>query len=407
MRHLKAFIHNYTAIGVVILTLVGYPLIAPLSLLLDIPNRLVSVPFRALVLILSLVVIIVFRKRSISGLFCVSWWVFWGLYVSRILIDGFLNQEALRLDLGENLLYAIGMSLLPASALLIKIDKSIMKHTVFWIIFLGALGAVLNIWMVISQQSIATVAGFVAGRLESETFNPISLSHLGVTIFILSLWLLVCPEKLGVSKTVILGVCLFIGATAALAGASRGPLVALVIILPMIAFLGVRNLQGRNWLRLTIIVTCFLSSAVFLLTKVESILAFNRMQESAFTDDTRVSLYIDGWNLFINNPLIGAGTEPLGLYPHNLVLESFMFSGVFSGLLFLSIVVISFVSSARIFFSYQESSWISVLFIQFLVASMFSGALYDSASLWVIMALAVSHLASLRTENRVNKMVLA
>jgi len=391
---------------VLVLSLAGYSLIAPVSPVLEIPNRFVSIPFRAVVLLLSLVVIIkgfFLRDRFPSGPFWVVWWIFWGLYISRIVIDGFLYPEVLRLPLIEYLIYAIGMSLVPALSLSIKLDDSILKRALIGIIVLGALAAILNIGLMASHQAIVTVDEFTAVRYKSGTFNPISLSHLGVSVFILSAWMLVRAKTRGLMKYALFIICLLIGAGTVLAGASRGPLLILALTLPMITYMGIKNLHGKNLLRLSTIIVVFLLGLAWLLTSSENILAFNRMQESLFSDDTRMNLLADGWDLFLNNPLLGAGTEPLGFYPHNVILESFILCGVFSGFLFVTIVVISLVASVKIFFYYPESSWISLLYVQFMIDAMFSGALYNSAAMWVLMVLVVSHLASLRSEKSTRK----
>jgi hypothetical protein len=406
LRVSKSLLVDYSASAVLILTLVGYPLIAPVSLILEIENRFVSIPFRALVLLLSLIVIIkevLLRDRFPSGPFWMVWWIFWGLYTSRIVIDGFLNPEVLRIPLAEYLMYAIGMSLLPALALSIRLDESILNRALIWIIVLGALGAIFNVWLITSQQALVTVADFAAGRQKSDTLNPISLSHLGVSVFILSAWVLVCAETHGLMKHTLLIICVLIGVGAAIAGASKGPLLVLAPTLAMIIYMGIKNLHGKNLLHLSVIIVVFLSGLAWLLTNIETVLAFRRMQESLLSDDSRMNLYADAWELFLNNPLLGAGTEPLGYKAHNVILESFMLFGVFSGFLFVTIVVISLIAAVKIFFGYPRNSWISLLYVQLLVGAMFSGELYLSASMWVLIVLAVSQLAVLRSDKCARK----
>lgn len=407
MKLSKSSLLNYTAIAVLLLTLIGYPLVAAVSIILQIDNRLVSVFFRALVLLLSLIVIIkgfVLRDRFPSGPFWIVWWIFWGLYISRIVIDGFLNPEVLRLPLIEYLLYAIGMSLLPSLALSIKLDDYILNRALIGIIVLGALGSVLSIWLITINTELMSISDFTAGRQATDTLNPTSLSHLGVTVFILSAWMLVRAETHGLMKHALLIICLLIGAGTALAGASRGPLLVLALTLPMITYLGIKNLHGKKLLlRLSVIIVLFLLAFACLLINSETILAFRRVQESLFSDENRMDLLVAGWELFLNNPILGAGTEPLGSYPHNLILESFMLYGVFSGFLFVAVVIMSMVASVKIFFAYPRSSWISLLYFQQLVGAMLSGSLYTSAEMWVITALVVSYVASLRCAKSVRK----
>lgn len=405
MKLSKSSLFNYTAIAVLLLTLVGYPLVAPVSTILQIDNRLVSVPFRALVLLLSLMIIIkgfVLRDKFPSGPFWIVWWVFWGLYISRMIIDGFLNPEALRLPLSEYLLYAIGMSLIPALALSIKLDDYFLNRAVIWIIVLGALASVLSIGIIISNKELMAISDLTVGRQSTETLNGIAIAHLGVSVVIMCSWMLVRAETHGTLQYALFIISLLIGAWAVLAGASRGPILVLMIILPMIICTGIKNLCGKHLFRLSVIIVGFLLALVWLLTNIETITALQRVQESLFTDDSRIGLFDAGLTLFLNNPILGAGTEPLGIYPHNVILESFMLSGVFSGFLFLSVLMMSLVAAMKIFFVYPKNSWISLLYFQYLFGAMFSGSLYLSASMWTLMVLVVSQLYMLRSEKSVH-----
>lgn len=404
MKLSKSSLLNYAAIAVLLLTLIGYPLVAAVSIILQIDNRLVSVLFRALVLLLSLIVIIkgfVLRDRFPSGPFWIVWWIFWGLYISRIIIDGFLNPEVLRLPLGEYLLFAMGMSLIPALALSIKFDGYILNRALIWIIVLGAIASVLNIWMITSNKELIAISDLTVGRQATDTLNPIGLANLGVTVVILSALMLVRAATHGLMQYALLIICLLIGAGVSLVGASRGPLLALALTLPMITYVGVKNLYGKHLFRLSVIIVGFLLASVWLLMNIETIDAFRRIHESLFSDDARMGLFDAGLELFLNNPILGAGTEPLGIYPHNVILESFMLSGIFSGFLFLTILIMSLVAAIKIFFAYPRNSWIALLYFQYLFGAMFSGCLYLSASMWALMVLVVSQLAILRTEKSV------
>lgn len=400
----KTHLLSYTAIAVLLLTLIGYPLVAPVSIILQIDNRLVSVPFRALVLLLSLMVIIkgfVLRDRFPAGPFWIVWWIFWGLYISRIIIDGLLNPEVLRLPLSEYLLYAIGMSLIPALALSIKLDDYILNRALIWLIVLGALASVLSIWMIIGNKELMAISDLTVGRQATDTLNPIGLAHLGVSVVIMCSWVLCRAETHGPLQYALFIISLLIGAGAVLAGASRGPMFVLMITLPMIIYTGIKNLHGKHLFRLSVIIVGFLLALVWLLINIETITALHRVQESLFTDDTRMGLFDAGLELFLNNPILGAGTEPLECYPHNVILESFMLSGVFSGFLFLTILMMSLVAAIKIFFVYPKNSWISLLYFQYLLGAMFSGSLYLSASMWALMVLVVSQLAVCRVEKSV------
>ncbi|MRR15278.1 MAG: hypothetical protein EG826_02350 [Deltaproteobacteria bacterium] len=396
---------SYAAIAVLVLTLVGYPLIAPIAVVQNIPNQLVSVPFRMLVLVISLMVIIkrfILRDRFPYGIFWIIWWTFWGLYISRMIIDGLLNPAALRLSLGEYLIYAIGMSLIPALALSIKLDDSFLKRALIGIVALGAIASVFNIWLILYRNTeLMAISDLIGSRQATDTLNPVGLAHLGVTVAILSMWMLVRAEMRGLMKNSLLIICMLIGAGAALSGASRGPLLVLILSLPLISYLGIENLHGKRLLRLSAIVAVLFFVLGWLLMNIETIVAFRRVQESLFSDNERMKLLTLGYKLFLNSPILGAGTEPLGFYPHNVILESFMLSGIFSGFIFVTITAMSVAAAVKMFFAYPKHSWISLLYFQYLLAAMFSGSLYLSASMWALMVLVVSQSAILRSKKAV------
>ena len=391
---------KFTASLILLLTLVGYPLVAPISLIFGLDSLSVSIPFRVFIVILSLIVItegFFLRYKFPFGIFWIFWWTFWGLYISRIAIDGFFNPEALRLSVIEYYAYALGFSMIPAFAMSSNLDDSVLRRTLIWVIVLGTFGILLNTWFIYSQKISVTLEEFFSARVESETFNPIILSHLGITVLILSAWMLVMGSY-SKFKMILLFICLITGAMASIAGASRGALLISAVTLPIITYLGIKNLHGRKLFYFFVFAGLFISAIAWVLTKQEEIVLINRVLEILFTDEVRKTLLVDGWNLFLKNPLLGAGTEPLGFYPHNVVLESFMLSGITSGFLFVSIIMISAVAAVKIFFIDPQNSWMSLLYIQYTVGAMFSGSLGESASMWILMVLVVSHLARLRFE---------
>jgi len=399
----RSLLLNYSALAVLVLSLVGYPLIAPISILLEVPNRFVSVPFRLIVLSLSIFVIIkrfVLRARFRPVWFWILWWFFWGLYINRIIVDGLWNPEVLRLELLEYLLYAIGISLLPAVAVSVGVDDFVLDRAVFAILVLGGLAAIFNIWVIASEESIVSLLDLTFRRRQTNTLDPISISHLGVTLLILSTWAILRDNSSGLMKRALIIICSLVGALTALLGAARGPLLVLSLTLPLAFYLGKRSFNRRNLFRLFLVITLLFLGFCYLLINHESFSGLRRMGQSVFTDDRRITLYTEGLDLFLEYPLLGAGTEPLGFYPHNVILESFILAGVFSGFPFVSMVFLSMAGALRLLISCPSISWISLLYLQFMISAMFSGALYDNAAMWIFMALVISNLSRLRSQKR-------
>ena len=127
-----------------------------------------------------------------------------------------------------------------------------------------------------------------------------------------------------------------------------------------------------------------------LFVDIESMALFKRLDRGLFDDSNRLHLYAEGWNLLTRDPFFGAGVEPLGWYPHNLLLESFLLNGAISGVIFFlmfSYVVIKAVYAVLMGVS---NAWIPLLFLQYAVGSLFSFAIYSSVPFWILMAAVVA-----------------
>lgn len=403
LRYKKNHLIDYSIIAVLVLSIVGYPLISPLSIIFEVPNRFISIPFRTFILLLSLAIIIkyyFFRCRFPFTPFWFCWWAFWAIYISRMILDAIFNQDVLRLPLSEYLLYAIGVSLLPSLVVFVKVNHVRFDKVPLLIVLLGVLGAIFNFLVLHHESMIFEIATFLSMRQETETLNPISLSHLGLTIIVLSAWKLVQPKlQIFIKYFLVFAFC--VGIITLLAGASRGPLFCLFVEFLLLGFIALKNLSKKNIYRIILIALLIITMVIFAIVNYESVNMFRRAQESIFLDDRRTELMYSGWDLFLNNILLGAGTEPLGYYPHNAILESFLLSGIFSGLLFLGLLVLSLVYSLKIIIKYRNISWVSLLYFQFIMASMFSGALYDSGAMWVSMVLVVSCYEALQPRNEI------
>src|SRR5205807_9266535 len=79
-----------------------------------------------------------------------------------------------------------------------------------------------------------------------------------------------------------------------------------------------------------------------------------------------------------------------GFYPHNVVVESFMATGVFGGIAFTLLLSATCFQAWRLLIYNPARAWLGVLFFHALVASLFSGALYLSYQLWYLIGAVVA-----------------
>jgi O-antigen ligase len=282
----------------------------------------------------------------------------------------------------------VGTCLLPAIAIWSRISEDLVRRTYYAALAVGAVAIVANLIYIATNFSSLSLQAFFVTRLESSTLNAITLAHLGVSVFILSGWGLVRSEIRGRLRTSVLLVAGLVGLVAAVMAASRAPLLILVIIVPLLLYQGFRS-DRRAAAMLGLLVLLPSIAVMWLLNNVESVAAIYRLQNFA-SDDARRELWSGAWQLFIANPILGAGTEPLGYYPHNTILESLLLYGVFSGVLYVTLLGVSIIAALRLLSAKTESGWVALLYFQTTLGQMVSGALYGPPSQWVLMVAVIA-----------------
>ncbi|WP_157858183.1 O-antigen ligase family protein [Pelodictyon luteolum] len=384
---------GYLSEIVVVLTLVGYQAIAPISLLLDVPNRFISIPLRATILGLALFIIfkrLFIKKNMPSGLMWFFLSLFWGLYFGRMILDSIFSPEVLRLSLGEYILSGIGICFLPALAIAISPPKAIW-FLLRWVLIIGFFAVIFNLLLIQKQGSVDDLMSLLVKRQATETLSTISLGDLGVMVVLLGIWAIFQQSYSHFLKKIYFACTIMVGLMAAIIAGSRGPVLSLLVLLPLLAYELFRNqrMTFDYLIKLIWSIVLVLPAVSYLLIHIHEFEGFNRIQSGLFSDDIRVRLLQLGLDSFYSHPLLGSGIEPLGFYPHNVILESFMLYGVISGFLFVGLLGYATYCAFWRYLYTPESAWISILFFQAVIISMVSGSLYGSASMWSLMVLVV------------------
>jgi len=92
-------------------------------------------------------------------------------------------------------------------------------------------------------------------------------------------------------------------------------------------------------------------------SEFDDILIWDRVRNSLFDDDSRNQILSDAYHAFLDNIISGAG-YPFGVYPHNIVMEAFMTSGIIGGVLMVVTLAAGVVASLRLLKN-KEFSWVS------------------------------------------------
>lgn len=379
------------------LNLAGFPLVAGLTTYAGIGSTTYSIAMRSALLILSMLLIVaafVGKKiKVVGGIFWLPLLVFWFAYLLRLYLDTSSDTGGLSRAATDYWIWAVGACFVPMLGLLTYPKKDY---------FAKAYKAMLLI-LILASFFVATLGsglytpevgrGYDTGRLRLEALNPISVGHLGLSLLLLSVWPFMNGGKVSLGYKQLLNIAAgLLGLYLLIAAASRGPLVALIFVL---FFYFLAQDARRNWkvLTVTAILLALANQVGARLEETGKYKAFSRTESALSGEDVAVSgrqvAYKGAANQFIQSPIFGDALEEKTTqkYPHNVVLESFMATGLIGGLPFLFLIIYGAFISYKAFKVKSDDGWISMIYIQYLVAAQFSGALYSVTTMWTFLAI--------------------
>ncbi len=364
-------------VGVVL----GYPVAALLASAMNWDSEIASIPFRILILVLSVWLWLTTRnpRRRRGGLLLA---LFGTAYLLRLLWDLSIAQVP---GAAEAMVFFLATVAIPTAALW-RGATSLSEAQVMRLLFmLGSAICIATLGM--HALGVGQDRSFteVTGRLWFEALNPITLGHTAASTLIAALCLVRHGLRPGHAPLLITG-GLAAGTTLLLA-ASRGPLLSLVVV----GF--VYAIVTRRWLRVALIALAFtpflFAADSELLTRFSTI----EQDESALE---RLVLQANAIDQFLSHPLFGSAFVELELltYPHNLFVETGMALGI-TGLLLLILILAKVGQAIR----RQIGSGrlvVVLLSVQYFISAQFSGAIYGHAPLAACLVLLLG-MFSIRT----------
>lgn len=391
---------DYIYLAVIVMSFPGYPLVAAFATLTGLPNTPLSFGMRALNFCLALLLIvggIASRRGRSASMLLLLLALFWGAYVVRLYVDTIYEPVFLGKEVSYYWVWSIGGCLVPMLGLAMRTNRPEQADDYFRWLYVATFAACF-LSMFLATGTVSNEAGmeYESGRMRLEALNPIALGHLGAMLVILSAWALLFhrPWARG-SRRLFLLVGLAIGAYVLLAANSRGPvLAALACFLFLLCFVSFRyKFAVMAFLVVGALAVVPLS---LYLQEAHNINAFGRLfgmsLEEHAQQSSRLDLYASAFEIFWANPWLGGAMEDpstLG-YPHNVIVESFMALGFFVTVLFIGVLVALCYRAALLFRRYPHYGWPALLFLQYLVAAQFSGALYGSTFMWCAIGLLLS-----------------
>lgn len=385
-----------TAVGSTVLfvsLLAGYPFISFFAHWLPLPPRSVTIAYRATVLALSLWLLLPRRNKS-SGRLSMAlsvFLLFWGMYTTRMVHDALWDPRPMFRPYWEYFVYGIGSCLIPALSLMRRSTVAIIGKSAFWPTFM-VVGASCLFAVIEQREVIGTSFGRVYGN---EHLSPITLGHTGVMLVFLSLYGLF---GLGHASRFSLLACLValpIGLATIAIGGSRGPGVALVGLVGMLLLMLAKRRRWSGFVVVAGSVAILGSVSVSLLDAIGSGLLDRFATTSGRIDadtETRILIWRNGLTQFLDSPLLGSGLEEevFRSYPHNLILEAAMATGVVGLMLFVIISGMALRRAVRLVYQGAPSmAWLGFLMVHQFILAMFSGAIYGRPEFWCMVGLMI------------------
>lgn len=350
--------------------LYGYPIAGNLVALIQVDSRVVSVPFRILVGLLSLGIIATSGRIRLDA-FRLTLFAIWFVYCLRLVHD-IVWTDLEGADYA--LQYFLITCVLPAVAMMSARGYNPVKYAraVFWVAMLGCSLSLLGSLLQLEGYQDLTEGG----RLSTTAVNPVSIGHLAVsgTFCVLVLW----GGASRIKRLWFTAALLLLVWTLVQTG-SKGPMLALAICG------GLWSIRRGHLLRFTILMVPFL---ILLLSSDSSVLA-QRIEgagEDLSTLD-RVTLIADTLNQISESPLIGSAfvERNSGYYPHNVFLEAPMAMGIPMAIVFTTLIGFAVVKAWRALGS--NADLLGLLFFQALLTATVAGALFGAIDLWIILVL--------------------
>jgi hypothetical protein len=359
---------------------------------------------RAFVLIISLYLI--YKSASLknplklsNGSVCLI--LFYALYVIRVIFD--LEFAGVEIDEKSNFLvysFTIGATFIPLLAVALNakfVDFNRLFVLMYYSLLISNIFILLNVLKDGFSLDLFLVRNVVTPEGQDENIlNPITVGMYGELLALSSLVTLIFIDSPPVNKKILLCICFILGTLTMLLGASRGPIVSFLLICIYLSFIFI--LRQKSALNLTF------SFAIVFLIIVGLILYVSGLSESDFFilerlnsfaengDEVRVALFNGAWSQFLRSPIIGDRIveRVYKFYPHNLLIEVLMATGLIGFSLFFSAIITPLLNLKKLINVRNHKFLFYIIFIVFFMISSTSGSLVFSSDFFVYLSFILS-----------------
>lgn len=226
----------------------------------------------------------------------------------------------------------------------------------------------------------------------------IAFGQYGTTLVLMSIYLISQNKhNFKLIKNIILGLFICIGFLSIVFSGSRGPFIALVACLFIWVVSNIKvSAKSVFIIILSLVAFVYIEDILYFINdqlKANDINSFTRILDTIFADDGlsqhssgRDNLYIEAWELFLDNPIFGNSLFiPGKIYVHNIFIEQFMATGIIGGIIFILINIIAIKRSISIVRHDSKFAIIPILFIQNLIFGSLSITIISLPAYWLFL----------------------
>lgn len=381
---------------IIVWSIAGFQLVAGLANILGISSTGWVFSFRAFIALVSGLLVLegLIRRRLHFGIGTFLFFAFWAAYSMRLVHGTIIDPQPLGRPAFIYWSFGIGACLVPAWAVALHGNSIKSGVLSLWLVSLSTIFLLIAYFAGSTVVQSETGRVYDTGRLMLESINPIKVGHTAATLVLCVHWLIRFSRPSKPRILALLALTLFAGLMLFESG-SRGPLVAMLI-----GMIFLEALKG-GWsllfmIMLGVVVSPFLVFDMSALDHLLGVSFFSRLDAAlTFADASsrmRLAQLSGAWQLFLDNPLLGGALEDptFRIYPHNIIVEAFMATGIFGGLLLLVLCVWALLKAFAEALLSPESALVGALFVQYLLAAQFSSSIWGAYPFWVLCGFVVA-----------------
>jgi O-antigen ligase len=305
------------------------------------------------------------------------------LYALRVVKSALFSQGPLILPPRYYIYYLVAGCLVPMMAFFRGMEARTATAAYRSVVISAVVSMAACLW--VYRSLLGTNFGRLGMSLE-DALNPLQLAYLGSAVCVLAAYDILYRQSAAAHLSLRFLACVLAMGLAFLAliiGASKGALLSLAVCV-LAAVVG--RLMVKRYVASTVFILALLC-LLPLLTNLTGVLGSGLVERlrdpTEYSGEGRMALVTATMSEFAASPLFGSGLELKSMsFPHNVIAEAFLTTGIFGGTLFVGLCIWATYRSMRILVYSPRDGWIGLLFIHYFVMAELSGVMYLAWPFW-------------------------